>query len=205
VLLIDRYAHQIAGTYSCYDRVIIQGTLPWFCYIEGMTSFLKANSIRIFDYPSFAEPLRNELRENAEKIAKENDLEIEFIRRNNFRKEKRIHEILKKNGDHSGLVHIFSAMEPCPSYKPWHNKKTHQTYLKYTDGKCLHYYFYFIDDDLGLCYVRVPTWCPFRLQIYFNGHVKICRKSAAPKHLEWPQTVKILFRLFSICLERFHL
>ena len=20
------------------------------------------------------------------------------------------------------------------------------------------------------CYVRVPTWCPFRLQIYFNGH-----------------------------------
>jgi hypothetical protein len=23
---------------------------------------------------------------------------------------------------------------------------------------------------LGLGYVRVPTWCPFRLQIYFNGH-----------------------------------
>jgi len=116
VLLTDRYAHRIAGTYSCYDRVIIQGTLPWFCYAEGMASFLKANSIRIFDYPRFAEPLRNKLRENAEKIAKENDLEIEFIRRNNFRKEKRIHEILKKSGDHSGLVHIFSAMEPCPSY-----------------------------------------------------------------------------------------
>lgn len=96
MLLTDRYAHQIAGTYSCYDRVIIQGTLPWFCYAEGMTSFLKANSIRIFDYPRFAEPLRNELRENAEKIAKENDLEIEFIRRKNFRKEKRIRDILQK-------------------------------------------------------------------------------------------------------------
>jgi hypothetical protein len=22
----------------------------------------------------------------------------------------------------------------------------------------------------GLCYVRVPTWAPFRLQVYFNGH-----------------------------------
>ena len=21
-----------------------------------------------------------------------------------------------------------------------------------------------------MCYVRVPTWLPFRLQIYFNGH-----------------------------------
>ncbi|MCP4763054.1 MAG: MarR family transcriptional regulator, partial [archaeon] len=27
------------------------------------------------------------------------------------------------------------------------------------------------DEDLGLCYVRVPTWCPFQLQIYFNGHI----------------------------------
>jgi hypothetical protein len=24
--------------------------------------------------------------------------------------------------------------------------------------------------ELGLGYVRVPTWCPFRLQIYFNSH-----------------------------------
>jgi len=22
----------------------------------------------------------------------------------------------------------------------------------------------------GLCHVRVPTWCPFRLQVYLNGH-----------------------------------
>src|SRR3972149_11173804 len=30
--------------------------------------------------------------------------------------------------------------------------------------------FYFIHEILGLCYVRVPVWVPFRLQIYFNGH-----------------------------------
>jgi len=34
----------------------------------------------------------------------------------------------------------------------------------------LHYYFYFIDEELGLCYVRVPTWLPCRLQVYWNGH-----------------------------------
>lgn len=169
-LLTDRYADKIAGTLSCYDRVIIQGTLPGLCYADGMTGYLKAKGIRIFDYPRFAEPLRNELRDNAEQIAKDNNLEIEFICKKNFRKEKRIKDILEKRGNHPGLIHIFSAMEPCPSYKPWHNKKTHQTYLKYADGKCLHYYFYLIDDELGRCYVRVPTWCPFRLQIYFNGH-----------------------------------
>ena len=78
--------------------------------------------------------------------------------------------ILNERGRHPGLVHIFSAMELCPTYKPWHDQKTHRTYLKPDQSKCLHYYFYFIDEKLGLCYVRVPTWCPFRLQIYFNGH-----------------------------------
>jgi hypothetical protein len=31
-------------------------------------------------------------------------------------------------------------------------------------------YFYSIDQQVGLGYVRVPTWCPFRLQVYVNGH-----------------------------------
>ncbi len=61
-------------------------------------------------------------------------------------------------------------METCQSYKSWHNKKTHKTYLIPDTRQCIHYYFYLIDEQLGLCHIRVPTWCPFRLQIYFNGH-----------------------------------
>ncbi|HUV69521.1 MAG TPA: hypothetical protein VMW15_07655 [Terracidiphilus sp.] len=34
----------------------------------------------------------------------------------------------------------------------------------------MHYYFCFIDEELSLCYVRVPTWVTCRLQIYFNGY-----------------------------------
>jgi len=40
----------------------------------------------------------------------------------------------------------------------------------------LHYYFDFIDAELGLIYVRVPTWAPFRLQIYCNGHSRLARR-----------------------------
>jgi hypothetical protein len=29
---------------------------------------------------------------------------------------------------------------------------------------------------LGLCYLRVPTWAPFRLQFYFNGHYALASK-----------------------------
>jgi len=91
-------------------------------------------------------------------------------RKSNIRKESIIAEILAKRGWQPGLVHILSAMECSETYKPWHNKQTHKTYLVANSGKCLHYYFYFIDEALGLCYARAPTWCPFCLQFYFNGH-----------------------------------
>jgi hypothetical protein len=174
--LVDRYDDKIAGVLSCWDRVVIQGTLPGLSYAAGMTAYLNAHHIRIFDYPRFAQPLRDEVRANAEKLATKAGIEIEFVRKSSFRKEALIKEVLQQRGDHPGLVHVLSAMEACPSYRPWHDKQTHETFLKPTSGKCLHYYFYFIDKELGLCYLRVPTWCPFRLQFYFNGHNWLARQ-----------------------------
>lgn len=169
-LLTERHKDQIAGVLGCWDRMLVFGTLPKICYAEGMTSLLYERKIRIFDYPRFAEPFRDQLRENAERLAAAHGIEIEFLRKRNVRKEDRVKEILALRGEQPGLVCIFSAMERCSTYKPWHDKQSGKTYLRPDDGKCLHYYFYFVDDELGLCYVRVPRWLPCRLQIYFNGH-----------------------------------
>src|SRR5579871_3568714 len=170
-LLTERYASQIAGVLSCYDRLVITGTLPGICFAEGMARYLRIHGIRLFDYPRFAEPLREEIRHTAERLAHEQGLEIEFIRSvHAFRKEDRIRVLLDQRGMQPGLVHIFAALEPCPAFTPWHDKVSGRTTLRYKDGKCLHYYFYFIDAEFGLCYLRVPTWAPFRLQFYCNGH-----------------------------------
>ena len=37
-------------------------------------------------------------------------------------------------------------------------------------------YVYFMDEELGLCSLRVPTWSPFRLQFYCNGHSVLARQ-----------------------------
>jgi hypothetical protein len=170
-LITERYAGEIAGVLHCYDRIVISGQLQPLCYAKGMTKYLYVQGIRIFDYARFAEPLRDEIRQNAEAVAKAHGIAIEFVSKvKSFRKEERIQSILQERGAQPGLVHIFSAMESCPAYQPWHDKVQGKTYVKMTQGKCLHYYFYFIDAELGLCYLRVPTWCPFRLQFYCNGH-----------------------------------
>ena len=181
-LLTERYKGQIAGVLSCYDRIIMQGTVPKWCYAKGMTDYCYQHRIRIFDYPKWAEPLRDAIRENMERVAAENQIEIVFIRsKKKFRQEKHVQEVLDQRGEEPGVVCIVSAMEPCGSYKPWHDKKSHKTYLKPDAGKCLHYYVYFIDPDLGRCYVRVPTWCPFRLQVYCNGHSYLARQLSQGK------------------------
>ena len=169
-LLTETFAKEISFTLGCYDRIIIKGTIPEICHCQGMTSFMLRNKLRIFDYAKYVEQYKETLRQNAEKIAAENSLVIEFVRKSSLRKEDIIQNKLQQRGGHCGLVHIISAMETCTTYKPWHDKTTGRTFLKYDITKCLHYYFYFIDDLLGLCYVKVPTYCPFPLQIYFNGH-----------------------------------
>ena len=178
-LLTERYRERLAGVLSCYDRIIVIGTLPGACYAKGMTAFLSARQIRIFDYPGFAEPLRDRIRDRAAELASAASVTIEHVAKNHIRKEDIIAKVLAVRGDHPGLVHIISAMEACNSYKPWHDKRTHRTFLRPDSGKCLHYYFYFIDAELGLIYLRVPTWCPFRLQFYCNGHSWLARQLTA--------------------------
>jgi hypothetical protein len=69
--LTERYDNRIAGVLSCYDRVVITGTLPEVCYAEGMTRFLHVSGIAIFDYPQFAMPLRDRIRVGAATLAAE--------------------------------------------------------------------------------------------------------------------------------------
>jgi hypothetical protein len=177
--LAERYDDRIAGVLSCYDRVVITGTLPGVCYADGMTRFLHANGVRIFDYPQFAMMLRDRVRDRAALLATEAGVSIEHIGQAHIRKEDVVARVLEQRGGHPGLVHILSAMEACDAYKPWHDKQTHKTFVRPDSGKCLHYYFYFQDIRFGLVYLRVPTWAPFRLQFYCNGHSWLARKLIA--------------------------
>jgi hypothetical protein len=77
---VEHHHDEIAGVLSCFDRVIITGTLPEIAYAEAMTRYLSAREIRLFDYTHWAEPLRDELRRHTEALAEEAGLHIEFIR-----------------------------------------------------------------------------------------------------------------------------
>ena len=75
------------------------------------------HQIRIFDYTEkFAEPLRDLIRQNAQLVAQENEIESDSSRAKPiFAKEARIQSNHRTTW-RIGLVHIFSAMEGCAAY-----------------------------------------------------------------------------------------
>lgn len=169
--LLGRYDKEIAGVLGCFDRLVVTGTLTEIAHPEAMDARLFRDGFRAVDIGKFAEPLRQRLRDNAVELAREAGVEIEYLARSKgIRKEDLVAKVLARRGSHPGLVHIISVVESCATFRPWHNPKTGQPGLKLYTGKCSTYYFYLIDPDLGLMYVRVPTYLPCRLQIYFNVH-----------------------------------
>jgi hypothetical protein len=109
--------------------------------MEGMTRYLTARGIKIFDFVQWAKPLTDGIKEHAEKVAAAAGLQVDFVRKKNSRKGCRIQEVLKKRGAHPGLVWVFSALEPCTTYAPRYNPDKKRPYLSAKDKKCLHYYF----------------------------------------------------------------
>ncbi len=182
-LITNRYEEKISGVLGCLDRVIIQGDLSRINYPQGMEWHLYKNKINIFDYPKFAQSFKDNLREQVANIAKSHGLEFINGRRRGIRKSDiaaaELEKKKQKDGEAKGLFCIMQAMESCPSFKPFYNNKNKTPALHYRESQCTHYYFYFEDEYLGLCFVRVPTWLPCRLKLYFNGHNWLAKRLEA--------------------------
>jgi hypothetical protein len=127
--LVQRYADQIHGVLSCYDRVIVRGRIAEIDYAKGMEVYLRTHGVYLFDFAKYAQPLREEIRENAEALAAANGIAIQFLRHHEQRKEAVVAKILEQRGDAPGLVAILSALEVCPTFEPRHDKKTGRTFL----------------------------------------------------------------------------
>src|SRR5215468_7754333 len=83
-----------------------------------MTAFLSARQIRIFDYPRFAEPLRDRVRERAAELAAAAGITIQHIANSHIRKEDVVAEVLAARGDHPGLVQSSRRWKPARPTSP---------------------------------------------------------------------------------------
>ncbi len=69
--LLQRYENWIHGVLGCFDRMVVTGTLTEIAHPTAMAGRLFAEGVRCFDIGKFADPLRQRIRANAERVAAE--------------------------------------------------------------------------------------------------------------------------------------
>jgi hypothetical protein len=173
--LLQRYADRILGCLSCYDRLILWGTLVRVSHPAGLCQRLKELGISLTDFAAFAISLRDQLEQHLLQLAQAEQVVVEYLpSARAVRKEDRIQAVLQQRGTHPGLVHIFAVVEPARVFEV-RTGRSGGPHLIVRRGKCKQYYLYFIDPQFGLCHFRLSTWLPFWVQFYCNGHACLAR------------------------------
>jgi hypothetical protein len=169
---LDQHRDLIRGTLSCPDRIILKGYLP-LGYAAGMERFLGSAGVLIKHFGRFALEQSGRIKLHAQEMAAAKGRRYEHLDRH-VRKDERARAIARGHRIREGLVCVFSAVEPCQSFKIASGKRRPR--LVAARRQCLFLYFYFLDRKLGLIHVRIQSWFPFTIQIYLNGHEWLARQ-----------------------------
>jgi len=124
--LEERHSKNILGSLLCYDRIVINGILQRLQNPAAINGMLLDQNLGAFDLKQFVLPLTQEIRQNAEDIAKKHDLKIQFMRSHKVRKEKIVADLFATRGHAPGLVCILSAMENCSTFGPRKAGRNHK-------------------------------------------------------------------------------
>lgn len=169
---LQKHPDKINGVLSCADRVIFKGYLP-FQHPKALSIFLYGKKLLYKQFMDFVKKHSEILKAHAQKIAAKHKRPFEYL--NGYcRKEDKAREIAKRDGIKKGLVCVFSVSEMAASFALRYGKSKPK--LERTWRKCLHFYFYFLDPELGLIHVRLQSFFPFTLQVYVNGHEWLARQ-----------------------------
>lgn len=166
--ILEQYADRINGTFSFFDRIIIKGHLNRFFNIKGAGSYATECSVKLKDFPAYAQSVTEELKKKVEEYTASKGRPLVYVKSPKESKEAIAVKAMEENPVEEGLICTISAVEECFSLQPVKNKNG-LLELRKVRRKCLHYYFYLNDKYFGFMYFRLQTWFPFEVQIYING------------------------------------
>lgn len=170
---VSRFCSSIIATLCCFDRVIFKGHLP-FGNDGRLNSFVDYGlRIRRKDFIPMLAEHSDTLVDHAKARAEQEGRPYAY-RQGKFRKQTFIEDIIRRDGITEGLVAVLCCQETCRTVKLRHGRKRPELCFAYRPQRVL--YYYNIDPEFGLMYVRLQTWFPYTVQIYVNGHDWLARQ-----------------------------
>ena len=173
---LTKFGQHITGILCGFDRLRFRGTLRMLFDPAKMELYLSVCGVLIKNFKAFAQHLTDRVKTAAYQTAHAAGRPVRYLTRPDESKEDLARQLAREDQLRSGLIALFSAVEPCRSYSVRGDHQTKQIHLVLETRKCTHLYHYFLHPDFGLCHVRVQTWFPFTVDVCLNGREWLARQ-----------------------------
>ena len=166
---LSRFGSLVTGVLSGFDRLVFRGSLQPLIKKGGMFFFLQAAGIRLLDFGNFARDATDRVKEASLAQARRLHRPIQYLPSSTVNKEELARKLLAQHPIPSGLVCVFTSLEPCRTFEYHRSPDPEQRGLRLRHSKCLHLYQYYLHPRYGFLNARIQTWFPFNVQICMNG------------------------------------
>jgi hypothetical protein len=187
---------RVVGKLTCFDRLLFKGHLTRFYQPGGLKGFLDCQGVLLKRFALYAKWMSDTLKAHAQRTAAEAGrpylyLEQTYTKRRGCSKEELARRIAEQDRVSEGLICVLAAVEPCSSFELYRNRQSCRLELRRRRRKCLHFYYYFLDRELGFCHVRLQSWFPFEIQVWLNGREALSRSLEARRvpHLRFANAI----------------
>jgi hypothetical protein len=173
---VTQHAPDVIGVLSGFDRLRLMATLRPLYQPSLMGRYLIRAGVLLKDFGAFAAGWTERVRGAAHQLAQQASRPLTYLHGSAQRKELLARDQARRDGLTTGLIGIWSVVEPCLTYFVRKDRAQKKLVLRLEPGKCLHYYFYFLHEQLGLLHLRLQTWFPFALHLVLNGRHWLARQ-----------------------------
>jgi len=166
---LEGHEGEVLGILHGWDRVRLQGTLRSLYYAPVMEQYLRKVGILWKDFKRYAVELTGRVCQAAEGVSQQHRRPLMYLPSSQTSKEEQAWEIQRRDKIKKGLIVVMSCVEPCRTWRMRGNYESKKLELRLEWGKCKHYYFYWMHEELGFLHLRLQTWFPFLIQVCVNG------------------------------------
>ncbi len=163
---VSHHRHAIRFGYSCFDRVILNGSINRFQYPGGVVGFLRFQRQLGFLTRQTFRKLSDDYHDWAKDFAAQQGADI-VVAPQDIRREDWVEPYFQRLHGQPGIAVILKAREP-ERLAVCFTKQ--QNAIALTRRWVNLYYFYIQNPGGGRMFVRVCPYFPFNIRVWINGH-----------------------------------
>lgn len=179
---LARFGSLVLSVLCGFDRLRFRGDSRLLNHTRGVHSYLFQQQILHKDFSAHAQHLTDSLRRQTEADAQAEGLPLKHLDSPHLDKEAQARQLAHQHQRTDGRLALLTCVESCQIYRPRKNSQG-LLELRKQPGKCLHYYHYFDDPQVGFGYVRVQSWFPFTVHLGLNGRSWLYRQLRQHGHV----------------------